>query len=285
MSAPDERKGRGARFGTGGDTASVPAARTGFRARTAEISHQVALAWYFAWSDTRARYKRSVLGPFWLVLSTLIGIGGLALVWAALMKVDAAQFVPSLTIGLVLWNMISGSVTGSAGVFARNATVIKNIRTPSLRISLQLLFQQAVNFVHNLVLVAVVLAIYPQSLSPIALLAIPGLALVLVNLLWVIQLLGFLGARFRDFEPLIGALMPVLFFMSPVLYRSHQLGTRSFLMSFNPMGYWVEVVREPILGSVPSAFTYAMTVAMAVVGWWLALWMTRAKGHRLAYWV
>jgi ABC-type polysaccharide/polyol phosphate export permease len=251
----------------------------------AEVKHHVAIAWYFAWSDAKARYKRSVLGPFWLVLTTLIGVGGLGIIWGSLMKVDRATFVPLLTVGLVLWHMIAGSVTGASTVFSRSASVIKNIPTPPLRLSLQLLFQQIVNLIHNLVVVAFILVIYQRSLGTTSLLAIPGLLLVLVNLLWVIQFLGFLGARFRDFDPFVSSIMPILFFMSPVLYRSTQLGPQSILMKFNPMSYWIEIVREPVLGTVPHTSAYTVSILMAFVGWVLAIWITRSKGSRLPYWV
>ena len=249
------------------------------------IRHHAYIAWYIAWSDTRARYKRSVIGPFWLVLSTLIGVGGLAVVWGALMNADMAVFVPSLAIGLVLWQIISGSVTESVRAFTDDAAIIKNIKTPPLRISLQLLFRQIINLLHNMVLVVLVLAVFPRLLSPTALFAIPGLILVLINLLWVIHVLGFLGARFRDLDPLVSAIMPMLFFMSPVLYRSHELGAHAFIMRFNPLSYFVEIVRDPLLGHRPDALTYGAVVIMAVVGWSLTLWMTHAKKHRLAYWV
>lgn len=250
-----------------------------------DLYRQVSLAWYFALSDTYARYKHSVLGPFWLVLSTLIGIGGIAFIWGTLMAADSETFVPSLGIGLVLWQMISGSVSGAAKLFVFQATVIKNIKTPSWRLSLQLLFQQIINFAHNLVLVILLYAIFPHTLSPLILLAIPGFVLVLLNLYWVVQLLGFLGARYRDFDPLVTAVMPLLFFMSPVLFRGHELGSRAFLMKLNPMSYWINIIREPMLGSVPHFSDYLVSIAMVIVGSALAMWVTRAKSHRLAYWV
>lgn len=252
---------------------------------TSEILRQIEMAWFFAWSDTKARYKRSVLGPFWLVLGTVIGVAGLGFVWSILMKTDRATFVPTLTIGLVVWYMISGSITSAATVFAVNASVIKNIRTPSLRISLQLLFQQIVNFAHNLLVVAMIMLIYPQTLSLTALLALPAIILVWINLLWVIQLLGFLGARYRDFDPLVNALMPILFFLSPVMFRASQLGGAAVAMKFNPLAYWIDIVRQPLQGTVPDASSWTITIAIAVAGWGLALWVTRAKGSRLAYWI
>ena len=249
------------------------------------LKREVALAWYFAWSDTHARYKRSILGPFWLVLSTIIGVGGLGLVWSELLHVDRATFLPMLTIGLVVWQLISGCITAAANVFHAKASIIKNIRTPALRISLQLLFSQVVNFLHNLVIILLVLVLFPAHLSITCLLSVIGLVLVLANLLWVIQVIGFLGARYRDFDPLIGSVMPLLFFLSPVLFRSRDLGSMSFLMAFNPIAYWIEIVRDPLLGGVPSMWHYAVTIGMALFGWAFALTLTKAKAHRLPFWV
>ena len=249
------------------------------------LKKEIALAWYFAWSDMRARYKRSVLGPFWLVLSTILGVGGLGLVWSVILDVDRATFLPLLTVGLVVWQLVAGCITSAANVFQSKASIIKNIHTPTWRISLQQLFQQIVNFVHNLVIVAIVLAIYPSSLSPLAFLSIFGLILVLANLFWIIQLVGFLGARYRDLDPLINSIMPVLFFLSPVLFRTRDFEGLTFFMIINPIAYWIEIVRDPIQGIVPSLSVYAVTIGMALVGWILALAMTRAKAARLPFWV
>ncbi|MBB4003058.1 ABC transporter permease [Aurantimonas endophytica] len=267
------------------ETSSITAGASRDPSQMDNLRREIALAWYFAWSDTRARYKRSVLGPFWLVLSTILGVGGLGLVWSVILDVDRETFLPMLTVGLVLWQLVAGCVVSAANVFHSKASIIKNMRTPTWRISLQQLFTQIVNFVHNLVIVAIVLALYPATLSPLAFLSIFGLLLVLANLFWVIQLVGFLGARYRDLDPLINSIMPVLFFLSPVLFRSRDFEGLDVFMTINPIAYWIEVVRDPVQGIVPSLSVYAVTIGMAVVGWILALAMTRAKAARLPFWV
>lgn len=45
-------------------------------------------ALFLSWSDTKARYKRSMLGPFWLTLGTAIGVGRLGFVWSTLFNMD-----------------------------------------------------------------------------------------------------------------------------------------------------------------------------------------------------
>ncbi|MGD0720741.1 MAG: ABC transporter permease [Roseiarcus sp.] len=243
------------------------------------------VALFFSWSDTKARYKRSVLGPFWLVLSTLVGVGGLGLIWGVLLKVDKAEFIPSLTIGLIIWQLISGSISEGAGIFYRQAAFIKDINVPSFFVSIQLILKQLINFCHNIFVFVIVMIIFPEHISVVAFLAIPGLIIVILNMVWIIQLLGYVGARYRDLEPLIVTFLPILFFLSPVVYRASQLGTLAHIMTFNPLTYWIGLVRDPILGVVPSFQTYALAAAVTVAGWAAALWMTASRRHRLPYWI
>jgi ABC-type polysaccharide/polyol phosphate export permease len=181
--------------------------------------------------------------------------------------------------------MISGCIAESAAVFYRQAAQIKDINLPSFFLSLQLVLRQLINFGHNILVFIVVMAIYPEHVSLADFLAIPGLILVIFNLLWLAQILGYIGARFRDLEPLIVAFLPILFFLSPVVYRASQLGPLQSIMAFNPLTYWIGLVRDPLLGVIPTPGTYILAVATTVVGWAAALWLTGSRRHRLPYWI
>lgn len=243
------------------------------------------LALHFAWGDTKARYRRSVLGPFWIVLGTAIGVTGLGYLWTAILQSDPNVLIPSLTIGIVVWQLITGCIVESAGVFNRAASVIRNIRTPFLIFPIQLILRQLINFGHNFIVIAVVMLIYTQHWSYIQTLVVPGLALVLMNLLWISVIIGMLGARFRDLEPLIGAVMPMLFFLSPVIYRPEHLPLNAWVINLNPLAYFISAIRDPLQGVAPALHVYAVLVFMAVVGWAIALLLLNSKHSRVAFWV
>ena len=243
------------------------------------------LALYFAWSDTKARYKRSVLGPFWLVLNTTIGVVGLGFVWSTLLKANKAEFIPSLTIGLVVWQMLSGCLSEAPAIFYRQVSQIKDINLPSFFISLQVVLRQLINVAHNFVVVVVIFIIFPGHVSMTAFLAIPGLIIVVLNLLWVTQLLGLIGARYRDLEPLVVAFLPILFFVSPVIYSAKQLGDLEPFLLFNPLAYWVGLIRDPIMGVTPAPNAYLYALVITVAGWLVTLRTTSRKRHRLPYWI
>ena len=251
----------------------------------AEAFKRFGFALYLAWSDTKTRYRRSVLGPFWLVLGTAIGVGGLAFIWSTLFDVNTEDFVISLTVGLVAWYFMSATVTEAASIFYHNRQLFMSMPISSFLVSMQLLFRQLINLMHNLVVVVVAVALFPKYFSFTNLLALPGLLLVAVNLLAVVQIVGYFGARFRDFEPLVAAIMQPLFFLTPVIFRPQQLGSNEFILYFNPFAHWLALIRDPLMGAPASASSWVVVGALTILCWGLALVITASKRRRLVYWV
>lgn len=246
---------------------------------------RVSMIAYFAWSDTKARYKRSLLGPFWIVLGTAIGVAGLGFLWSALLKVERATFIPSLTLGIVVWQFIAGCFTESTTVLTRHGSVIRNIKGPYLFFPFTLVARQLVTFAHNAVVILFVLILFPPPIGWAQWLVVPGLFLLLGNLLWISTLIGMLGARFRDLEPLIGAVMPMLFFLSPVIYRPENLGVKAKIIWLNPFTYLISLVRDPLQGVAPSLWVYTVSLAMFGLGWLVTLLLLGRRYHRVPFWI
>ena len=80
-------------------------------------------------------------------------------------------------------------------------------------------------------------------------------------------ILGLVGARYRDLEPLVVAFLPILFFVSPVIYSAKQLGDLQPFLLFNPLAYWVGMIRDPIMGDDAERERYIYALVITVVGW------------------
>ncbi len=243
------------------------------------------VALYLAWSDTRARYRRSVLGPLWLTLGTAVGIVGLGLLWSELLKIDRATFIPSLTAGLIVWQVLAGCITESAAIFIKQGNVIRNLQLPYFLHPLQLVLRHLVNFSHNLIVYLVVVVLLSVPVTWSTLLVIPGVLILFLNLAWMALFFGMFGARFRDIEYLLATLVPLLFFVSPVLYRPNYLPFNSVLIWLNPLSHLIEVVRDPLLGVSPPWFVYATVISMLILGWSMTLFLFNVRRNRIAYWV
>ncbi|QNR97799.1 ABC transporter permease [Stenotrophomonas sp. 169] len=240
---------------------------------------------YIAMGDIRARYRRSVLGPFWQSLATAIGVVGLGLLWSQLLNMDRQKFIPTLTAGLIIWQMLSGVLIESCGLFVRQAPIIRNVVMPLSVHPMSVVTRYVVNFAHSLVVFVIVAVFMKIDINWNTLLFIPNLLLVLVNLLWVSFVFGVIGARYRDLEYGVASIMPMLFLVSPVMYRLEFLPFSSVILEYNPFTYLIEVLRSPMLGHVPTLHTYVVLVVMAVVGWLLAFWLLHKAKLRLPFWI
>lgn len=245
----------------------------------------IGMAFYFAWGDTRARYRRSILGPFWMVLSSAVSVAGLGFLWSLIFKEEPEKLVPSLTIGLVVWQFLSSCILESPSTFYRNAHFIRNIKTPYFVFVLHMLNRQLINFGHNFIVIILVLFIFPTTMSINQLLIIPGLLLVLLNLSWVILLIAMIGARFRDFEQIIGALMPLFFFMSPVIFRPSHLSMAQEILWLNPFSYMIALIRDPIIGQVPQFFVYLTALIVFFVGSIFTLYQFGKHKKNIPFWI
>jgi len=116
--------------------------------------------------------------------------------------------------------------------------------------------------------------------------ALPGVALWVLDGMAICLLLGAVCARFRDIPPIVGSVMQIAFFISPIIWKPELLrGPQAAWLPFNPFFTLLEIVRAPLLGE-----TAGLTVWASALGYSLALcagsWMlfARVRG-RLAFWV
>ena len=132
----------------------------------------------------------------------------------------------------------------------------------------------------------VVLVLKPSLFGFTALLAIPGLALVLINGLWVSLLFGIICLRFRDVPPLVSSALQIAMLITPVLWPADTLtGIKRFVfVELNPLYHVVDVVRGPLVGRVPEAASYTVMVVLAIGGWWLTYAVFKRFRKRIAYW-
>ena len=238
-----------------------------------------------AWLDIRLRYRGSVLGPFWLTLSTALMIGSMGVIYATLFHMDVKEYMGFLALSLVLWGFMNSMVTEACTAYTTAEGSIRSIRMPYSMYAASNVLRNLLVLAHNLVVVVVVYLVLWMAPGWDLLLALPGMLVWLVDGIAVGLLLGPLCARFRDIPPIIGSLMQMGFFISAVIWKPSQLGGREWMLAFNPLYTVLEIVRAPLLGLVPSPAVYASALLTSAVLCGVS-WMVfvRVRG-RIAFWV
>ncbi len=237
------------------------------------------------WQEVRQRYRRSTLGPFWMTISMGVLVAGMGPLYGRLFNQNISQYFPFLAVGIIVWQLIFNLIQESAQVFIGAEQYIKQVRMPLTLHVLRMVWRNTIVFAHNMVVVVLVLVFFLPTYSPVALLALPGLAVLLVNAIWLGILLGTLCARFRDFPPLIAMLASVAFFLTPVMWRKEQLGQHTWAAEINPIYHFMEVVRAPLLGQLPAPLSWPVVCLVTVVGFAGTVALFARYRSRIAYWV
>src|SRR5689334_7632984 len=118
------------------------------------------------WNDILKRYRRSVLGPFWLTASMGIMVVALGFLYANLFKKPLGEFLPFLCVGILVWNLISAFLTEGGSLFSSAESFIKQVRLPYSVYVYQSSWSKLIIFGHNLLVYFAVLlyfGIWPGS--------------------------------------------------------------------------------------------------------------------------
>jgi lipopolysaccharide transport system permease protein len=239
-------------------------------------------------ADIKLRYRGSILGPFWLTISTGIMIGAMSFLYAELFHADIHTYLPYLTVSLLFWNYLSMLVTDGCACFTQSDSLIKGTRMPFTVHALRSLIRNTIVLAHNLVVLIGVFLIMQISVSLYTLWAIPGLLLWLIDAFAISLLFGAFCARFRDVPQIIASVLQIAFFITPIMWNANLLeGRQGFdlLISYNPFYYLLEITRAPLLGMPLTADVVAKALIVSgVITAVSAVAFARARG-RIAYWV
>jgi ABC-type polysaccharide/polyol phosphate export permease len=253
-----------------------------------DIKHGLASIYIWptlGWQEIKQRYRRSVLGPFWLTISTGAMIGGMGPLYGKLLNQPISDYFSYLAIGFVVWILIASLITESCQVFIGAEGFIKQIRLPFTVHIARLIWKHLIIFAHNLVIVAIVLVFYRPSWNWQVLLTPIGVLIIAFNGIWVGLLLGALCARFRDIPQVIASLVQVAFFLTPVMWKPTMLGKYEWTVMWNPLFHFLEIVRAPLLGGAISLATWGAVILMTVSGYVLMLLFFARFRSRIAYWI
>ncbi len=214
-----------------------------------------------------------------------IFIVALGVVYSKLFKMDAAEYMPNLAAGYLFWTMIATALGESPVIFIENAAYLKDMKINLLVLVIRTLTRNMIIFLHNAVFIAGVClyyGIWPQWQTA---LVIPGLFLVFVNLFWITLVFGILGARYRDLAPIIQSMVQVLFFISPITWLPKLVGVDSWVIKLNPIAYFLDLTRSPILNQTPELSSWLITLGISILGLAIAFILYAYKRERIVFWI
>ena len=245
--------------------------------------------WFMlAYQDIKLRYRRSVLGPFWITLSMAITVYTMGFLYAHLLHTNMQEYYPFLAAGMLSWSLISTVITDLTETFITSDNLLKQIKLPYSLYIHRVASRNVLIFFHNLAVMIPILIIFHESakVNFYTLLLIPNMFLVYINTVTYGMILSMIGARYRDVSQIIKSLIQVAFFVTPVMWNPVVLPAQyQSIMLLNPFYIFVELIRAPLIGSANSWSVMGIALLLTLIGILISYKMFARYRARIIYWI
>lgn len=239
-----------------------------------------------ALQDIRMRYRGSVLGPFWLTITTGLTILVMVAVYARLFNRDLHIFLPFLIVGLIVWQLVASLINESCSTFTSQAAVIQQIRMPLSIHAWRVVARNALVFAHHAVLIPIGLFAFATPVGWHTLLVVVGFVVLLFNGFCTALWLGMFCARFRDIPPIVQSVLQLAFLVTPIFWMPHFLGEEHRLIAtLNPLYAYIDIMRAPLVGMETAPYTWTIVGTMTAANALLAYVIFTRFRRRIPYWV
>ncbi len=246
------------------------------------------LVYRLARREVEARYKGSLLGIVWSFLVPLMMVGVYTFVFSAIFPSKwelppgrTAPFFLMVFAGMICMNLFCDCVGRSPGLMLGNVSYIKKVVFPleimPIVVIASELFTTLVSSLILMVIYVSVIGIPPWTALLLPVVLFPFVIMIL-GLVWIISSLG---VYLRDMRQLIGVILGMMAFISPLLYPLSIIKNPIVLHAvyFNPLTVPLEQVRHILFwGTQPDWRIWGgYLVGAWLVAWFGLTWFSHAK--------
>jgi lipopolysaccharide transport system permease protein len=191
--------------------------------------------------ELKARYRASVLGFLWSFINPLVLMLVYALVFSFYLRTGTEAYAAFLASGLLPWIWFSSSLVEGTSSIVNGANLVNKALFPAEVLPVVPVVSNLVHFLLGLPILALFLIFYALWLTPLVWL-LPVLLLVqMLFTVGLVLLLSALNVFFRDMQHIVGNLLTLWFFLTPIVYESSLVPTAfAWTLAINPMSHLIQ---------------------------------------------
>ncbi|MFN0085864.1 MAG: ABC transporter permease [Blastocatellia bacterium] len=235
--------------------------------------------------NIKTRYKRSVLGILWSLLSPLMMMIVLTFIFSTIFKFKTNYYATYALAGLIFWNFFAQTTTGAMSEMVWGSSLMKRIYLPRAIFAATALGTSLVNMLLSLIpLFVIMIATGVPVRSTILVLPVP-IVLTAMFAFGLALLLSRMAVYFGDVIEMYQILLTSWMYFTPIIYPKEIVPEKyQFFFNLNPMYHLLEAFRAPLyIGWLAGPKTFAAATAAAVVMLIIGWWFFARNADELAY--
>lgn len=237
--------------------------------------------------DFTKKYKRTVLGVAWSVLSPLLTLLVMNLIFGTLLGSDIEHYTIYLFSGQLVFSFFNESTNEGMTSLLNNAEIFTKVNVPKYMFLFSKNVSSLINFGITLCIYFLFVLINGIPITwKFVLLLYPIACLVVFNV-GVGLILSAVYVFFRDIQYLYGIFTMLLMYMSAIFYSIEtfpQIGRNLFLL--NPVYVYIRYFRKIVIeGTIPSLWFHLIAAGYALIAFAVGFFIYKKKNHSFLYYV
>lgn len=212
--------------------------------RFRRLAYQVDLMRHLVWRDFSLRYKRSALGVLWSLVSPISQLLVLVFLFQSVVPLNIEAYPAFVFVALLPWSWFSSCISSACGLFIVNRDLVRHPNFAPAQLMVVNTLSNLLSYVVALPILFIVMALYGLTLTP-ALLLLPLLLLIQGVLTVGLSLIvATLNVFYRDVQHIVGVLLLLLFYLTPVFYRPQSVVEKYHIIyTLNPITVLIQSYR------------------------------------------
>lgn len=237
--------------------------------------------------DIKQRYKRSIIGPFWVTISTSIIVFFLSILYSQLFNLPLATYLPYIAVSIILWNLFSSIIIESCEVFVGSSQMLLQLRLPFYFYIFRLVSRNFIILFHNSILLLIIIFLYPGLLNLNYLFFIPiSLIIYFFTGISIGMILGIFCTRFRDITQIVISIIQLSFFLTPILWKRDMVQEdRQWIIDLNIFNHYLDIFRLAFLNQEYSYNSLLISIVTCVIFFIISFLLFLKFKKKINYWL
>ena len=225
--------------------------------------------------DLKVRYKRSVLGFFWVMLNPLLTMGVLTIVFSYFARFNTQYYATYLLSGILVWNLYAQGTTAAMTNLYTNGSILRKIYVPPSVFVASSIGSALLNFVFAIAPFFILAIVNGVPLSIYWFFIIIPSVETAIFAFGVGLIISALMVYFSDTYEIYNVLVNLYLYLTPVYYPISILPAKlQTLEHYNPMYLLMNSFRMAVLnGTLPSTtdtfLAGVFSLGVFLVGWFI----------------
>jgi ABC-type polysaccharide/polyol phosphate export permease len=236
--------------------------------------------------EIKSSYKRTILGPFWIVITTFVLIFAMGPLYSYIFKIKFEDYFLYIVCGFTFWEFIKQNILEATKIFPESNGIILSQPFPISLYIFKSLYKNIIIFLHNLIVVIPTVFFFNNNISFNTFFFFTiGAAINCITIFFLSLIISIICTRYKDMAQIIVSILTVMFFLTPILWTVDMAGERAFFVYGNIFFIMIDVIRLPLISSNIPVNSLIALVALNLIIIPLSLYIFGKFKSKIAYWV